>query len=73
MPLLEIRNLYKSFEEYEVLKDINLSIKKGEFISLLGFSGCGKSTLLRLIAGLEMASSGAIFYKQARHHQNKGI
>ena len=63
MPLLEIRNLYKSFEEYEVLKDINLSIKKGEFISLLGFSGCGKSTLLRLIAGLEMASSGAIFYK----------
>lgn len=63
MPLLQIQNLSKSFDEYKVLKNINLAIKKGEFISLLGYSGCGKSTLLRIIAGLEQSDSGKIFYK----------
>lgn len=66
MFLLKIENLSKSFEQYKVLKNINLEIKKGEFISLLGYSGCGKSTLLRIIAGLEQCDSGRIFYK---HHE----
>ncbi|TGV00523.1 ABC transporter ATP-binding protein, partial [Mesorhizobium sp. M8A.F.Ca.ET.173.01.1.1] len=44
----------------EVLKDIKLTIDKGEFVSIIGHSGCGKSTLLNLIAGLTKVSSGAV-------------
>ena len=46
--------------ELEVLKDIDLEIKKGEFISIVGTSGCGKSTLLRIVAGLEKPTSGKV-------------
>jgi nitrate/nitrite transport system ATP-binding protein len=46
--------------EYIALKGINLEIKKGEFISLIGHSGCGKSTLLKIIGGFERATSGSI-------------
>lgn len=61
---LSISHLNKNFEMdgtmLEVLKDINLDVKPGEFVSIVGFSGCGKSTLLRLICGLEKAASGDI-------------
>lgn len=43
-----------------VLKDINMDVAEGEFVSILGQSGCGKSTLLRLLAGLEKQTSGEI-------------
>ncbi len=59
---VQIRNLtfnYKNSEE-AILKDFNLSITKGEIISILGQSGSGKSTLLRLIAGLEKPNKGSI-------------
>lgn len=62
--MLELREVCKSYGDFSVLENINLSIQKGEFISLLGFSGCGKSTLLRIIAGLEEVSSGKILYKK---------
>lgn len=55
--LIEIKNLTKNYHtkegEIEAIKDLNLSIKKGEIISLVGPSGCGKSTLLSLISGLD--------------------
>ncbi|WP_138160479.1 ABC transporter ATP-binding protein [Peptoniphilus catoniae] len=57
---LVIKNLYKSFGDKAVLKDINLEIKEGEFISLLGASGCGKTTLLKIIAGFEGIDSGEV-------------
>jgi putative spermidine/putrescine transport system ATP-binding protein len=60
MPYLQIRNLDKSFGATRVVKDFNLSVEKGEFISLLGPSGCGKTTVLRMVAGFETPSSGAI-------------
>lgn len=59
--IIRLENISKSFSETEVLKDFDLSIKKGEFITLLGASGCGKTTTLRLIAGLEKVDSGKIF------------
>ncbi len=59
---LVIENLSKEFKkgnaEFLALKDINLTVKNGEFVTILGPSGCGKTTLLRIIAGLETYSSG---------------
>ena len=59
-----IKNLSKTFyngnERIDVLKNINLTIKSGEFICLIGYSGCGKSTLLRIIAGLETKYEGEV-------------
>jgi ABC-type nitrate/sulfonate/bicarbonate transport system ATPase subunit len=49
-----------------VLKGINLTINKGEFVSIIGHSGCGKSTLLNLIAGLTPSFAGACFWKTGR-------
>lgn len=46
--------------EYVALKGIDLQIKKGEFVSLIGHSGCGKSTLLNMIAGLDLPTEGAV-------------
>jgi nitrate/nitrite transport system ATP-binding protein len=46
---------------FHALQDVNLTVEKGEFVTLIGHSGCGKSTLLNLIAGLLTASSGALF------------
>lgn len=61
---LKIDHIDKSFEragtKTEVLKDVTLTIDKGEFVSIIGHSGCGKSTLLNLIAGLTRVSSGAV-------------
>ena len=57
---LKISNLHKRYGSVEILKDINLDIKSGEFIVFVGPSGCGKSTLLRTISGLETISSGTL-------------
>jgi multiple sugar transport system ATP-binding protein len=59
-PILNIRGLYKTFGQTVILKDINVSIERGEFLVLVGPSGCGKSTLLNCIAGLEPISGGSI-------------
>ena len=58
--IIEIKNVSKSFGDKDVLKDINLYINKGEFLTLLGPSGCGKTTLLRMIAGFLQPDSGSI-------------
>ena len=60
MAELKITNLYKRYGNVEILKDINLDIKSGEFIVFVGPSGCGKSTLLRCISGLETISDGTL-------------
>uniref|UniRef100_UPI00358E679F ABC transporter ATP-binding protein n=1 Tax=Crenothrix polyspora TaxID=360316 RepID=UPI00358E679F len=64
LPLVELKNVCKSYGEGNnkttILKDINLSIKQGEFIAIVGFSGSGKTTLISLIAGLIQADSGEL-------------
>ena len=60
MGSITLEHVNKSFGEVEIIPDISLEIKDGEFVVFVGPSGCGKSTLLRLIAGLEDTSSGHI-------------
>ena len=58
--IIKIENLSKSFGEKVVLDNINLDIKRGEFVTLLGPSGCGKTTLLRMLAGFMQPDEGVI-------------
>ena len=60
MAILEVKNLKKSFDKIEVLKDISFSLEKGEVLSIIGSSGSGKTTLLRCLNFLEFAESGTI-------------
>jgi polar amino acid transport system ATP-binding protein len=61
--LIQIRHLAKSFGDLEVLKDINVTIKKGEVVCIIGPSGSGKSTFLRCVNQLETPTAGEIIYK----------
>jgi spermidine/putrescine transport system ATP-binding protein len=58
---LEAYAVHKSYGDVQALKNVDLTVRKGELFTLLGPSGCGKTTLLRIIAGLEQADSGSIF------------
>ncbi|MDE1994911.1 MAG: amino acid ABC transporter ATP-binding protein [Rhizobiaceae bacterium] len=60
MPLLEVKNLSAAYGNYKVLENVNLSVEKGEIVSLIGSSGSGKSTLLRVLMGLLKPSSGNV-------------
>ena len=65
--VIEVKNLFKSYGlgdgKVDILKDINVSIKKGEFVSIMGPSGSGKSTLLYLMGGLDKPSGGSVEIK----------
>ncbi len=63
MKLLEVKNLNKSFDNKDILKDINLSIQSGKIIGLLGKNGVGKTTLIKLINDLLTPTSGKILIK----------
>ena len=58
--IISVEHVSKFFGDKAVLNDVNLSVRKGEFVTILGPSGCGKTTLLRLIAGFQTASEGVI-------------
>ncbi|MBR6304740.1 MAG: ABC transporter ATP-binding protein [Paludibacteraceae bacterium] len=58
--MIEIKNIYKSFGELEVLKGVNLSVKKGEIVAIIGKSGAGKTTLLQIIGTLDRPTKGQI-------------
>jgi ABC-type Fe3+/spermidine/putrescine transport system ATPase subunit len=68
-PLLQIRNIAKSFGRNVVLRDVSLDIAEGEFLTILGESGSGKTTLLRIIAGFENATSGEVWMGAERLDQ----
>ena len=58
--MLDVKNLYKEFNNRPILKDISFTLKDGEIMTIVGPSGAGKTTLLRIIAGLETKDSGEI-------------
>ena len=58
--IISVEHVSKFFGDKAVLNDVNLFVRKGEFVTILGPSGCGKTTLLRLIAGFQTASEGEI-------------
>lgn len=74
---IRIENINKHFETFTALDNINLTIPEGELVALLGPSGSGKTTLLRIIAGLEQADSGKIFFDQKEathiHVRDRGV
>ena len=61
-PLIELKNITKTFDDQQILKGINLNIYENEFLTLLGPSGCGKTTTLRIIAGFDEADGGEIWF-----------
>jgi putative spermidine/putrescine transport system ATP-binding protein len=79
MANLSLKNIEKTFGSFPALEDVNLEIKSGEFICLLGGSGCGKTTLLRIVAGLETQTSGEMLLngsdlsKVNCHERNVGM
>ena len=58
MSTLELKSIEKTFDQTRVIPGVDLQVKDGEFVVFVGPSGCGKSTLLRMIAGLDMPTSG---------------
>ena len=59
--VVELQGVFKSIHDHDILHDIHLDVREGEFLTLLGPSGCGKTTLLRLISGFEEPTQGRIF------------
>ena len=61
--LLQLKNIYKNFGNVKVLNDVNIRIKKGEVVDLIGDNGAGKSTLIKVITGVHKPSSGQVYFK----------
>ncbi len=62
--LLKLQNIYKNFGNVKVLKDVNITINKGEVVALIGDNGAGKSTLIKVITGVHTPNTGKIFFKE---------
>ncbi len=73
--ILSVNSLYKSFTNKDqinhVIKDFDLEVRKGEFLSVFGPNGCGKTTFLNLISGIDIPTSGSIIFKGDKQNQNK--
>ncbi|MFA5090078.1 MAG: ATP-binding cassette domain-containing protein [Candidatus Omnitrophota bacterium] len=61
-PVIEVRNLYLSYDNYLVMRDLNFSVRKGDIFIVMGGSGCGKSTLLKVLIGLKQPNRGEVLY-----------
>ena len=68
--ILEVKNISKKYQnregEVEAIKNVNLDVEEGEFVSIIGPSGCGKSTLLSVIAGLEEKNEGEVYIEKEK-------
>ena len=72
MAFFEVKNIKKSFEKTEVLKGIDLSLEKGQVMSIIGSSGSGKTTLLRCLNNLEVADEGEIWIDGQQRYASDG-
>ena len=72
-PIISVKNLYKSFGKLEVLKGIDIDIKKGDVVAIVGPSGCGKSTFLRCLNLLETPTAGEILLNDEYLFKNERI
>lgn len=73
MEVLNIKNIFFSYNEKLLLKNISLSLEEEEFLSIVGSSGCGKSTIIKLIAGIEKANSGTIECKSTGYMPQRDL
>lgn len=64
--------LHRSKNKVRAVANVDLSVRNGETVGLVGESGCGKSTLARLITGMDQPTSGSVLYRGSRVHQLKG-
>jgi putative spermidine/putrescine transport system ATP-binding protein len=71
MSFLKLTGIQKSFGPVQVVKDFDMAIEKGEFVSFLGPSGCGKTTILRMIAGFEAPSAGTVVINDRNQNELK--
>lgn len=71
--LLELKNISKSYNNFQALSNISFSIKKGEVIVLLGRNGSGKTTLLHILAGIEKSDYGNIYYRGKKVNLNNPV
>lgn len=72
-PLLQVKNLHKSFGKLHVLQGVNADIYKGDVVAVIGPSGCGKSTFLRCLNFLEMPSAGEILFNDQLIYKNERV
>ena len=72
-PILQVKNLHKSFGKLDVLKGVNSDIYKGDVVAVIGPSGCGKSTFLRCLNFLEMPSAGEILFNDQLIYKNERV
>ncbi|HET8893853.1 MAG TPA: ATP-binding cassette domain-containing protein, partial [Gaiellaceae bacterium] len=67
-PVLELRGISKSFGSVQALTDVDLEVRRGEVMALVGDNGAGKSTLIKCVAGIHAADSGEIFFEGEQVH-----
>ena len=65
---LKVEKMSISFEQRQILQDVDFQVQKGEFVAIIGPSGCGKSTLLNILAGLLESENGKVFVDDAEVH-----
>lgn len=74
LPLAELRGIGKTFDGgVTALRDVSFSIRRGEFLSLLGASGCGKTSLLRIVAGLLASDTGQVSWRDGKRPRETGF
>ena len=71
--MIEIKNLCKSYDDKQVLKDLNITIENGKIFGLVGINGAGKSTLLRLMSGIFEPNNGSIKYDGDEVFENEKV